>query len=157
MPAALGARLTLRRTLWISRRPDLDDWLFTLSERNLSRKPLLADGGSIVSLSPGEGLLLPSGAYHSPSAATADSLSLNTFLFDGPPPSAHHKMSAWLRRWLLALADETEPVIHVGSNYEMHSGRGDGSPGAKRLSGGELWERFGCSGWGVGGGTSDKG
>ena len=79
----------------------------------------------LVTLEPGEGLILPSGAYHAPAAKSFDSLSLNTFLVDGPPLNQHHVMDVPLSNFLfefnLKMASNYKHALDPESNHYHHS------------------------------------
>jgi len=63
-----------------SRVPYFDLATKPLSQAIIARHPVLRKHGRLVKLGPGDGILIPSGAFHLPSGKSDDCISLNSFL-----------------------------------------------------------------------------
>lgn len=85
-----------------------------LSTDTLRRNPSLDPAGCVVvQLSAGDGLIIPAGVLHGPTG-TVSSLSINTFLLNGPAPCGGE---AWgVCQWLISRVDLAFLVYQVGGS-----------------------------------------
>ena len=99
---------------------------FALAKPLLRKYPALRAHARYVTLEAGEGLVIPCGAYHAPTARTWDSLSINAFLHGGPRTNAHaRKYSEWMDDAGEVLYDPNRNLKFVAGPYEFF-GRTDG-------------------------------
>ena len=100
---------------------------FALAKPLLKRYPALRTHARYVTLEAGQGLVIPCGAYHAPTARTWDSLSLNAFLHGGPRTNEYARQySEWMDDMGEFLYDPNRNLKFVAGPYEFF-GRTDGT------------------------------
>ena len=93
---------------------------FALAKPLLKKYPALKAHGRYITLEAGEGLVIPCGAYHAPTARSWDSLSINAFLHGGPCTNPYAtKYSDWMDEAGEVLYDPNQNLKHVAGPYEF--------------------------------------